>query len=60
MDGSEWSVEDEKNVVGDENAKQMEESHSKIALLEVIQFRHWSIKIKCRIWTWIHYARSTH
>jgi hypothetical protein len=36
MDGSEWSVEEENIVVGDGNAKKMEEeSNSKIALLEV-------------------------
>jgi hypothetical protein len=34
IEGSEWSVEEE-NIVGDGNAKQNEESNSKIALLEV-------------------------
>jgi hypothetical protein len=34
MDGSEWSVEEE-DIVGIRNAKQKEESNSKIALLEV-------------------------
>jgi hypothetical protein len=38
MDGSEWSLEEEEegeNIIGHGNAKQKEESHSKIALLEV-------------------------
>jgi hypothetical protein len=34
MEGSEWSLEEE-NIVSHGNAKQKEESNSKIALLEV-------------------------
>jgi hypothetical protein len=39
IEGSEWSVEEEENIVGNGNAKQKkEEGNAKIALLEVHNF----------------------